>query len=220
MSDNGHFKVPTPYNEPVRTYEPGTAHRFSVQQRLAQMTDISAEIPMTIGGERRKGASTKPLHSPHRHELTIGEYQVGAKKDFQDAIDAALKAQKGWAATPFHERAAILLRAAALLAGPYRDSVNAATMLGQSKTVHQAEIDAACELIDFLRYNTRFLHQILSDQPANSRGVWNRMEYRPLEGFVVAISPFNFTSIALNLPTAPALCGNVVLWKPAQTAAL
>jgi len=215
MSDNGHFKVPTPYNEPVRTYEPGTAHRFSVEQRLAQMTDISAEIPMTIGGDRRKGASTKPLHSPHRHELTIGEYQVGAKKDFQDAVDAAVKAQKGWAATPFHERAAILLRAAALLAGPWRDSVNAATMLGQSKTIHQAEIDAACELIDFWRFNVFFADQLLAIQPFNDNTAWNRTEYRPLEGFVYAVSPFNFTSIGGNLPTAPALLGNTVVYKPA-----
>src|ERR1700730_12426474 len=133
MSNQGHFKVPTPYNEPVRSYEPGTAPRFSVQQRLAAMTDLSAEIPMTIGGDRRKGASTRPLHSPHRHELTIAEYQIAAKKALADPVDAAVKAEKGWAAPPFHERAAILLRAAALLAGPWRDSVNAATMLGQSK---------------------------------------------------------------------------------------
>src|ERR1700694_4468876 len=215
MSDNGHFKVPTPYNEPVRTYEPGTPHRFSVRQRLAQMTDVSAEIPMTIGGDRRKGASTKSLRSPHRHELTIGEYQVGAKTDFQDAIDAALMAQKSWSATPFQERAAILLRAAALLAGPWRDSVNAATMLGQSKTIHQAEIDAACELIDFWRFNVFFADQLLAIQPFNDSTAWNRTEYRPLEGFVYAVSPFNFTSIGGNLPTAPPLLGNTVVYKPA-----
>ena len=178
MSDQGHFKVPTPYNEPVRTYEPGSQHRFSVQQRLAQMTDVSAEIPMTIGGDRRKGASTKSLRSPHRHELTIAEYQVGAKKDFQDAVDAALKAQKSWAATPFHERAAILLRAAALLAGPWRDTINAATMLGQSKTVHQAEIDAACETIDFWRWNAHFAARIAEEQPYSPPGMWNQLECR------------------------------------------
>src|ERR1700730_17138747 len=215
MSDNGHFKVPTPYNEPVRTYEPGTAHRFSVQQRLAQMTDVTSEIPMTIGGERRKGASTRSLRSPHRHELTIGEYQLGAKKDFQDAVDAALKAQKSWTATPFHERAAVLLRAAALLAGPYRDSVNAATILGQSKTIHQAEIDAACELIDFWRFNVSFADQLLAIQPFNDNTAWNRTEYRPLEGFVYAVSPFNFPSIGGTLPPAPALLGNTVVYKPA-----
>jgi 1-pyrroline-5-carboxylate dehydrogenase len=215
MSEQGHFKVPTPYNEPVRTYEPGSQHRLSVRQRLAQLTDVSAEIPMTIGGDRRKGASTRSLRSPHRHELTIAEYQVGAKKDFQDAVDAALKARKGWAATPFHERAAILLRAAALLAGPWRDSVNAATMLGQSKTIHQAEIDAACELVDFWRFNVAFADQLLAIQPSNDSTAWNRTEYRPLEGFVYAVSPFNFTSIGGNLPTAPALLGNTVVYKPA-----
>src|SRR3984893_6371998 len=219
MSDNGHFKVPTPYNEPVRTYEPGTAHRFSVQQRLAQMTDVTSEIPMTIGGERRKGASTRSLRSPHRHELTIGEYQLGAKKDFQDAVDAALTAQKSWAATPFHERAAILLRAAALLAGPWRDTINAATMLGQSKTIHQAEIDAAAELCDFLRFNVAYMTRIYQEQPESSPGVWNRMEYRPLEGFVLAVTPFNFTSIAGNLPTSAALMGCTVVWKPSESAA-
>jgi len=170
---------------------------------------------MTIGGDRRKGASTKSLRAPHRHELTIGEYQVGAKKDFQDAVDAALKAQKAWAATPFHERAAVLLRAAALLAGPYRDTINAATMLGQSKTIHQAEIDAACELIDFWRFNVFFADQLLAMQPFNDGTAWNRSEYRPLEGFVYAVSPFNFTSIGGNLPTAPALLGNTVVYKPA-----
>jgi len=215
MSEQGHFKVPTPHNEPVRTYEPGTAHRFSVRQRLAQMTDVSAEIPMTIGGDRRKGSSTKSLRAPHRHELQIGEYQVGAKKDFQDAVDAALAAQKSWAATPFHERAAVLLRAAALLAGPWRDTINAATMLGQSKTIHQAEIDAACELIDFWRFNVFFADQLLAMQPFNDNTAWNRTEYRPLEGFVYAVSPFNFTSIGGNLPTAPALLGNTVVYKPA-----
>ena len=215
MSEQGHFKGPTPYNEPVRTYEPGTAHRFSIQRKLAQMTDVSVEIPRTIGSDRRKGASTKSLRSPHRHELTIGEYQVGAKKDFQDAIDAALKAQKSWAATPFHERAAILLRAAALLAGPWRDTINAATMLGQSKTIHQAEIDAACELIDFWRFNVHFADQLLAMQPFNDSSAWNRTDYRPLEGFVYAVSPFNFTSIGGNLPTAPALLGNTVVYKPA-----
>src|SRR5258707_223687 len=205
MTEQGHFKVPTPHNEPVRTYEPGTAHRFSLQQKLAQMTDVSVDIPMTIGGDRRKGASTRSLRSPHRHELVIGEYQVGAKRDFQDAVDAALMAQKSWAATPFHERAAVLLRAAALLAGPWRDTIDAATMLGQSKTVHQAEIDAACELVDFWRFNVFFADQLLAIQPFNDHTAWNRTEYRPLEGFVFAVSPFNFTSIGANLPTAPML---------------
>jgi 1-pyrroline-5-carboxylate dehydrogenase len=215
MSEDGHFKVPQPYNELVRAYEPGSAVRRSVQQRLAQMTDISAQVPMTIGGDRRKGESTRSLRSPHRHELTIAEYAVGSKRDFQDAVDAAVAAQRGWAATPFQERAAVLLRAAALLAGPWRDTINAATMLGQSKTIHQAEIDAACELIDFWRFNVHFADQLLAMQPLNDQTAWNRTEYRPLEGFVYAVSPFNFTSIGGNLPTAPALMGNTVVYKPA-----
>src|SRR5438270_623421 len=214
MTD-GHFKVPAPYNEPVRAYAPGSAERRSVQARLAQMTDYPSEIPMTIGGERRKGATTRPLHSPHRHELTIADCAVGTRRDFQDAIDAALGAAKAWAATPFHERAAVLLRAAALLAGPWRDTINAATMLGQSKTVHQAEIDAACETIDFWRYNAFFGDQLLRNQPSNDGTARNRLDHRPLGGFLFAVSPFNFTSIAGNLPTAPMLMGNTVVFKPA-----
>jgi 1-pyrroline-5-carboxylate dehydrogenase len=170
---------------------------------------------MQIGGERRWGASRGDLRSPHRHELTIAEYAVGGGKDIDDAIAAALKARKAWAATSYHERAAVLLRAAALLAGPWRDTVNAATMLGQSKTVHQAEIDAACETVDFWRYNAYFGDQLLRQQPFNDGTAWNRLEYRPLEGFIFAVSPFNFTSIAGNLPTAPMLMGNTVVFKPA-----
>jgi 1-pyrroline-5-carboxylate dehydrogenase len=215
MSADGHFKVPAPYNEPVRTYAPGTPERDSVRDRLAVMSDVVSEIPMTIGGERRKGASSRPLRSPHRHHQTIGEYQVGAKQDFRDAIDAALAAREAWAATPFAERAEVLLRAAALLAGPWRDSINAATMLGQSKTIHQAEIDSACELIDFWRFNVYFADELYRQQPFNDQTAWNRTEYRPLEGFVYAVSPFNFTSIGGNLPTAPALMGNTVVFKPA-----
>jgi 1-pyrroline-5-carboxylate dehydrogenase len=214
MSD-GHFRVPAPYNEPVRSYEPGSAERRSVQERLGLMSDVASQVPMTIGGERRKGAETRSLRSPHRHQLTIAEYQVGSKRDFQDAVDGAVAAQKSWAATPFVERAAVLLRAAALLAGPWRDTINAATMLGQSKTIHQAEIDAACELIDFWRFNVHFADQLLAIQPESDRTAWNRTDYRPLEGFVYAVSPFNFTSIGGNLPTAPALMGNTVVFKPA-----
>ncbi|HVD00927.1 MAG TPA: L-glutamate gamma-semialdehyde dehydrogenase [Candidatus Dormibacteraeota bacterium] len=214
MSD-GHFKVPAPYNEPVRAYAPGSAERRSVQQRLGVMSDVANQVPMTIGGERRKGTETRPLRAPHRHELTIAEYQVGSRRDFQDAVDAALGAKRAWAATPFAERAAVLLRAAALLAGPWRDTINAATMLGQSKTIHQAEIDAACELIDFWRFNVHFADKLLAMQPESDRTAWNRTDYRPLEGFVYAVSPFNFTSIGGNLPTAPALMGNTVVYKPA-----
>jgi 1-pyrroline-5-carboxylate dehydrogenase len=215
MTADGHFLVPKPVNEPVRSYAPSDPHRRSLKSRLAELTDARTEVPMQIGGERRWGGSRGDLRSPHRHELTIAEYAVGDGKDIDDAIAAALKARKAWAATSYHERASVLLRAAALLAGPWRDTVNAATMLGQSKTVHQAEIDAACETVDFWRYNAYFGDQLLRQQPFNDGTAWNRLEYRPLEGFIFAVSPFNFTSIAGNLPTAPMLMGNTVVFKPA-----
>jgi 1-pyrroline-5-carboxylate dehydrogenase len=215
MTADGHFEVPKPANEPVRSYSPGDVNRMSLKARLADLTDARTEVPMQIGGERRWGASRGDLRSPHRHELTIAEYAVGAAKDIDDAIEAALAARKMWAATRYEERAAVLLRAASLLAGPWRDTVNAATMLGQSKTVHQAEIDAACETVDFWRYNAFFGDQLLRQQPYNDATAWNRLEYRPLEGFIFAVSPFNFTSIAGNLPTAPMLMGNTVVFKPA-----
>ena len=215
MTTDGHFQVPTPSNEPIRSYAPGDHHRKSLKAKLAELTDARTEVPMLIGGQHRWGASRGNIRSPHRHELAIAEYAVGAAKDFDDAIEAGLKARKAWAATAYHERAAVLLRAASLLAGPWRDTVNAATMLGQSKTAHQAEIDAACELVDFWRYNAYFGDQLLRQQPSNDGTAWNRLEYRPLEGFVFAVSPFNFTSIAGNLPTAPMLMGNTVVFKPA-----
>ena len=215
MTADGHFRVPTPVNEPIRPYAPGDATRTSLKARLAELTDARTEVPMLIGGERRWGASRGNLRSPHRHELEIAEHAVGATKDFDDAIAAALKARKMWAATSFAERAAVILRAASLLAGPWRDTINAATMLGQSKTVHQAEIDAACETVDFWRYNAFFADHLLTQQPQNDGSAWNRLEYRPLEGFIFAVSPFNFTSIAGNLPTAPMLMGNTVVFKPA-----
>jgi 1-pyrroline-5-carboxylate dehydrogenase len=215
MTADGHFRVPTPVNEPIRAYAPGDPHRKSLKARLAELTDARTEVPMQIGGERRWGASRSEIRSPHRKELAIAQHAVGSSKDFGDAIDAALEARKIWAATSYQERAAVLLRAAALLAGPWRDTINAATMLGQSKTVHQAEIDAACETVDFWRYNAYFGDQLLTQQPFNDATAWNRLEYRPLEGFVFAVSPFNFTSIAGNLPTACALMGNTVVFKPA-----
>jgi 1-pyrroline-5-carboxylate dehydrogenase len=215
MTADGHFRVPTPVNEPIRGYAPGDTTRKSLKARLAELTDARTDVPMQIGGERRWGLSRADIRSPHRKELSIAQVAVGGRKDFSDAIDAALEARRAWAATSFQERAAVLLRAAALLAGPWRDTINAATMLGQSKTVHQAEIDAACETIDFWRYNTYFADQLYSQQPANDSTAWNRLEYRPLEGFVFAVSPFNFTSIAGNLPLAPALMGNTVVFKPA-----
>jgi len=215
MTADGHFKVPTPVNEPIRAYAPGDAARKSLKARLAELTDARTDVPMQIGGQKRWGASRSEIQSPHRKELSIAQVAVGAKKDFADAIGAALEARRMWAATSYQERAAVLLRAAALLAGPWRDTINAATMLGQSKTAHQAEIDAACELIDFWRYNAYFGDQLLAQQPANDSTAWNRMEFRPLEGFVFAVSPFNFTSIGGNLPMAPALMGNTVVFKPA-----
>ena len=215
MTADGHFRVPAPVNEPIRPYAPGDATRKSLKARLAELTDARTEVPMLVGGDRRWGASKGTLRSPHRHELQIAEHAVGGTKDFDDAIAAALKARKMWAATSFAERAAVILRAASLLAGPWRDTINAATMLGQSKTVHQAEVDAACETVDFWRYNAYFADQLLTQQPQNDGTAWNRLEYRPLEGFVFAVSPFNFTSIAGNLPTAPMLMGNTVVFKPA-----
>ncbi len=215
MTADGHFRVPPPVNEPIRAYAPGDPHRKSLKARLAELTDARTDVPMQIGGERRWGASKGEIRSPHRKELAIAQYAAGASKDFDDAVEAALKARRMWAATSYQERAAVLLRAAALLAGPWRDTINAATMLGQSKTVHQAEIDAACETVDFWRYNAYFGDQLLTQQPFNDGTAWNRLEYRPLEGFVFAVSPFNFTSIAGNLPTAAALMGNTVVFKPA-----
>jgi 1-pyrroline-5-carboxylate dehydrogenase len=220
MTADGHFQVPLPVNEPVRNYAPGDPHRKALKARLAELTDARTEVPMTIDGQARAGASKGDLRSPHRKELSIAQYAVGGVKDFDDAISSALKARKMWAATHYHERAAVLLRAASLLAGPWRDTINAATMLGQSKTVHQAEIDAACESVDFWRYNAYFGDQLLRQQPYNDATAWNRLEYRPLEGFVFAVSPFNFTSIGANLPTAPMLMGNTVVFKPATQTVL
>ncbi|TMC90177.1 MAG: L-glutamate gamma-semialdehyde dehydrogenase [Chloroflexi bacterium] len=213
-------QVPLPINDPVRQYAPSDSHRKTLKARLADLTDARTEVPMMINGERRGGASKGDLRSPHRKELSIAQYAVGSVKDFDDAISSALSARKMWAATSYHERAAVLLRAAALLAGPWRDTINAATMLGQSKTVHQAEIDAACESIDFWRYNAYFGYQLLRQQPLNDASAWNRFEFRPLEGFIFAVSPFNFTSIGANLPTAPMLMGNTVVFKPATQTVL
>jgi 1-pyrroline-5-carboxylate dehydrogenase len=220
MTADGHFQVQTPVNEPVRPYAPGDAHRKSLKARLAELTDDRTEIPMVIGGERRAGQSKGDLRSPHRKELSIGQYAVGSAKDFDYAVRSALAARKMWAATSYHERAAVLLRAASLLDGPWRSTINASTMLGQSKTVHQSEIDAACESVDFWRYNAFFGDQLMRQQPSNDGTAWNRFEYRPLEGFVFAVSPFNFTSIAANLPMAAALMGNTVVFKPATQSLL
>ena len=219
MAD-AHVTTPPPHNEPVRTYAPGSPERASVRARLAELSDAVTEIPMVIAGKPVMTGTRVTLTAPHRHELVVGEYSLGGKEEIASAINGALAARPAWAATPFRERAAVFLRAAALLAGPYRDTVNAATMLGQSKTVQQAEIDSACELIDFWRFNVHFADGILAQQPISDPAAWNRLEYRPLEGFVFAVTPFNFTSIALNLPTAPALMGNVVVFKPSKESLL
>jgi len=212
------FTVPEPHNEPVRAYAPGSAERTSLQQRLGELAAERAELTMTIDGRQRMAAG-EPLDvvQPHRHRHVLGVTHNATAADAASAVAAAKRAAPLWRALPYAERAAVFLRAADLLAGPWRDTVNAATMLGQSKTCYQAEIDSACELIDFLRFNVHFGQKLLGDQPNSSAGVWNRFDHRPLEGFVVAITPFNFTAIAGNLPTAPALTGNTVVWKPSVT---
>ena len=210
--------VPPPVNEPIRGYAPGSAERASIEARLAELAADRIDLPMTIGGESRLGGG-EPIDvvQPHRHAAVLGTTRDATAADVQAAVDAALAAAPAWRSTSYDDRASVLLRAAELLAGPWRDTLNAATMLGQSKTVFQAEIDAACELIDFLRFNVAFGRQVLDEQPVSSPGVWNRMDHRPLEGFVLAITPFNFTAIAGNLPLAPALMGNTVVWKPSPT---
>ncbi|MCB9703009.1 MAG: L-glutamate gamma-semialdehyde dehydrogenase [Myxococcales bacterium] len=215
---NGVFNVPPPVNEPVRSYAPGTPERDRLKRELATMADQAADIPLWIDGKAVETGRLGRLTIPHDHQRAWGHFHQGGADEVAQAIAAAQRAKPAWAALPWHERAAIFLRAAALLQTEYRDRLNAATMLGQSKTAHQAEIDAACELIDFYRFNVAFYQQALSEQPISPDGVWNRVDYRPLDGFVFAITPFNFTSIAGNLPTAPALCGNTVVWKPASTA--
>ncbi|GAA2122042.1 L-glutamate gamma-semialdehyde dehydrogenase [Actinomadura napierensis] len=211
--------VPTPANEPVRGYAPGSAERARLEAKLAELTAAApVDLPMTIGGERRLGAGAKvAVVQPHEHASVLGTFGTATADDARDAIGAALKAAPGWRALPFDERAAVFLRAADLLAGPWRETILAATMLGQSKTVQQAEIDSPCELVDFWRFNVSYARRLLAEQPVSSPGVWNRSDLRPLEGFVYAITPFNFTAIAANLPTAPALMGNVVVWKPSPT---
>jgi 1-pyrroline-5-carboxylate dehydrogenase len=209
---------PAPINESVRTYAPGSAERETLASALDELTSTPTELTMTIGGvHRMAGGARLDVVAPHRHTLVLGQTAQATNADVEVAIGAALTAAPAWRDLPFDERAAVFLRAADLLAGPWRARLNAATMLGQSKTVQQAEIDAACELADFLRFNVHFARSLLEQQPTSSPGVWNRMEYRPLEGFVLAITPFNFTAIAGNLPSAPALLGNVVLWKPSPT---
>ncbi|WIX78203.1 L-glutamate gamma-semialdehyde dehydrogenase [Amycolatopsis carbonis] len=212
-------QTPTPKNEPVYTYAPGSAERAELEGALKKLGQAGpVDLTVTVGGEQRAGGGEKiDVVEPHNHGHVLGTISSASKEDTRDAIAAAGKAAPEWRALSFDDRAAVLLRAADLLTGPWRATLNAATMLGQSKTATQAEIDAACELADFWRFNVEFGRRILAEQPASSPGVWNRMEHRPLEGFVYAITPFNFTAIAGNLPTAPALMGNTVLWKPSPT---
>ncbi len=212
-------QVPVPVNEPVHTYAPGSPERARLEARLKELAGNPVDLPMFIGGQERMGGGERfDVVQPHNHGARLGSYANATTQDAQDAIGAALAAAPAWRATSFDDRAAIILRAAELLAGPWRETLAASTMLGQSKTVQQAEIDSPCELVDFWRFNVHYARQILAEQPvANAPGVWNRLDHRPLEGFVYAITPFNFTAIAGNLPTAPALMGNVVVWKPSPT---
>ncbi|MBT8195973.1 MAG: aldehyde dehydrogenase family protein, partial [Bacteroidia bacterium] len=214
---NALFQVPYPVNEPVKNYAPDSPERAEVKKVLADLSKKKINVPMFIGGKEVMTKKTMKMRSPHNHKHVLGEHAFGTKKHVKDAIDAALKAREKWASLPWEQRAAIFLKAADLLAGPYRARMNAATMLAQSKSIYQAEIDAACEMIDFLKFNVQYATEIYAEQPESNEGMWNRMEYRALEGFVFALTPFNFTSIAGNLPASAALMGNVCVWKPADT---
>ena len=220
MSTHAIFRPPPAHNEPIHDYAPGSPERQRLQLRLERMRNERTEIPLVIGGKDIFTGETKRAVMPHDKEHVLADVHQGGAEHVQLAIDAAAKAWEDWSRWPWEERAAVVLRAAELLAGPWRDTLNAATMLGQSKTAHQAEIDAACESIDFMRFNVEFMHRVYSEQPVSSAGIWNRLEYRPLEGFVFAVSQFNFTAIAANLTSSPALMGNVIVWKPAGTAML
>jgi 1-pyrroline-5-carboxylate dehydrogenase len=218
VSAPGIFRPPKPTNEPVRDYAPGSPERAELKQRLAEMERERIEIPLVIGGRDVETGHTAEAVMPHRKSHVLADVHQGGPDEVDQAIKAAAEAWEDWSRMPWEERASVFLRAAELLAGPWRATLNAATMLGQSKTAHQAEIDAACELIDFYRFNVEFMTRIYEEQPISSQGTWNRMEYRPLEGFVFAVTPFNFTAIAGNLPASAALMGNTVVWKPAGTA--
>jgi 1-pyrroline-5-carboxylate dehydrogenase len=213
----GFFKVPAVNNEPVKTYAPGTPEKASLKKALEKYRSIEKDIPMYIGGDEVRTEEKIAIHPPHDLAHTLGYYHKGSADNVQHAIDAALGAKEQWEKMSWEHRASIFLKAADLLSGPYRAKINAATMLCQSKSAFQAEIDSACELIDFLRFNVQYMAEIYEQQPNSSKGIWNRMEHRPLEGFVFALTPFNFTAISGNLPTAPAMMGNTVVWKPANT---
>ena len=213
----GFFKVPEPVNEPVKSYAPGTPEREAVLAAYKEMFNNKVDVPLYIGSEEIRTNNTATMSPPHDHQHIVGQFHLAEKTHIEQAISTALEARKAWADLPWENRAAIFLKAADLIAGPYRAKINAATMIAQSKTVHQAEIDAACELIDFLRFNVKYMSDIYSEQPGSNPGVWNRVEHRPLEGFVYAITPFNFTAIAANLPASAAMMGNVCVWKPSDS---
>ena len=215
---NAYFKLPEPANEPVYSYAPGTPERKALKDKLEELQSKEIEVPLIIGGKEIYTGKTGEMRAPHNHKLKLGVFHKATQKEVEMAIEAALEARKKWAEMPWEHRVSIFMKAAELLSGSWRYTMNAATMLGQSKTAYQSEIDAIAELADFWRFNTYYMTQLMGEQPNSPKGFWNRMEYRPLEGFIFAVTPFNFTSIAGNLPTAPAIVGNVVLWKPASTA--
>jgi len=213
----GFFQVPTAFNEPIKSFAPGTPERKEVLEQYKSYFKGKVDVPLYIGSEEIKTGNTKPMSPPHDHKNIVGKYHLAEKKHVTQAIKNCLTSREAWANLTWEQRAAIFLKAAELIAGPYRAKINAATMIAQSKTIHQAEIDAACELIDFLRFNVEYMSQIYEEQPDSAEGIWNRVEYRPLEGFVYAITPFNFTAIAGNLPASAAMMGNVVVWKPSDS---
>ncbi|SDS12840.1 L-glutamate gamma-semialdehyde dehydrogenase [Winogradskyella sediminis] len=213
----GFFNVPIAVNEPVMSYAPGSAERKAVSEAYKSMYNAKVEVPMYINGKDVKTGNTSPMSPPHDHKHVVGEYHLADKTHVEEAISTALEARKSWSQLPWEQRAGIFLKAAELIAGPYRAKINAATMIAQSKNIYQAEIDAACELIDFLRFNVQFMSEIYMEQPESTSAAWNRVEYRPLEGFTYAVTPFNFTAIAGNLPACMALMGNVVVWKPSDS---
>jgi 1-pyrroline-5-carboxylate dehydrogenase len=213
----GFFTVPEPINEPIKSYAPGSPERAAVSAAYETMYHSNLEVPLYINGKEIRTDQTATMAPPHDHKHLLGHYHLAQKSHVTLAIETALEARKAWSTTPWEQRAAIFLKAAELIAGPYRAKINAATMLAQSKTIHQAEIDASCELIDFLRFNVAYMTEMYQEQPKSSSDTWNRLEYRPLEGFIYAITPFNFTAIAANLPASAAMLGNVVVWKPSDS---
>ena len=214
----GIYNIPAVTNEPIFSYAPGSPERAELQATIKKMRSEEIDVPMYIGGEEVRTGKLFTMTPPHDHKHVLGHYHLGEKKHIQMAIDAALAAKPAWEAMAWEHRASIFLKAAELISGPYRQKINAATMLGQSKNAFQAEIDSACEIADFLRFNVQYMTDIYKQQPVSSKGIWNRVEQRPLEGFVFALTPFNFTAIAGNLPTAPAMMGNCIVWKPSKTA--